>query len=138
VLSLFELLISAPKSCAGRVLPSHRLAVLHLVSLECAIRVFHFPLLSPEPALKFSLSPASDVCFLLVIFLLRFLLQVLVSVLFLSCRFLRLEFSLCSVCSRGEFLITHMRCSMKCVRARLMLCRFDFGCHYFDSWLCLH
>jgi hypothetical protein len=85
-------LLSAPKSCAGWVLPSHRLAVLHLVLLECSIRVFHFLLLSSEPALKFSLSPASDVCFLLVIFLLRFLLQVLISVLFLSHRIKGLSF----------------------------------------------
>jgi hypothetical protein len=67
---LYLNLLSAPKSCAGLVLPDHRLAVLHLVLLACAMRVFHFLLLSPEPALKFSLSPTSDVCFLLVIFLL--------------------------------------------------------------------
>jgi hypothetical protein len=88
----YSSLLSVPKSCAGWVLPSHRLAVLHLVLLECSIRVFHFLLLSSEPALKFSLSPASDVCFLLVIFLLRFLLQVLISVLFLSHRIKGLSF----------------------------------------------
>jgi hypothetical protein len=70
---LYSNLLSAPKSSAGWGLPGHRLAVLHLVSLECAVRVFHFLLLSPQPALKFSLSPASDVCFLLVIFLSLFL-----------------------------------------------------------------
>jgi hypothetical protein len=50
-----------PKSSGGRVLLGRRLAVLQLVSLECAVRVFYFLLLLSEPAqcarLSFILEP---------------------------------------------------------------------------------